>query len=148
MIAWQYNHNEKILENIREEQESLQEIMSTSHFIEKAYYGNRKKFLETFEDNQINLKNENDHRHQAMGSALEIVQEIGKDPSIEVDSIYLEEGFIEIQGSATSKSIIDKHFSNLSIPHYGKFEPLEYDNYSQDRYRFILKNRAFIKGES
>ena len=146
LLSWQYYNNREILKILEEEQEIIQESIGNSKYIEKVYYGNRKKVLEAFEVIQMNQKKVNNTRHQAMYNALENILEVTKDPYIDLESIYVEETLVEIKGSATKKSVIDKHFADLSLPHYGKFEPLEYNNYTQDRYQFILRNHLLNKG--
>lgn len=146
LLSWQHYNNQEQMKSLMEKQEILLEIKDQADFTEKVQYGNRKKLIEAFEDNRKELKLENDRRHEAMSSILEIIQEIAKDPAIDVKNVYLEESVVEIKGSARKKSDIDKYFVGMNLPHYGKFEPLEFNNYSQDRYQFILRNQSYENG--
>ena len=141
LFFWQYYSNQEELEKLTLEREILMENMSQYNFTEKINFVNRKKLIEAFEDNQKIMMLENDQKYRSMNSTLKIIQEISMDPKVFVANIYLEENLIEIKGSAHDRKTIDKHFTDLNLPHYGKFEPLEYNNYSQDRYQFILRNQ-------
>ena len=146
LLSWQYYSNREELEKLTQEQEILIENMAQYHFTEKINFGNRKKLIEAYEDNQKTMKLENDQKHRAINSTLEVIQEISMDPNVYIANLYLEENRIEIKGSARDNKVIDKHFAELTLPHYGKFEPLEYNNYAQDQYQFILRNQLDENG--
>ncbi len=148
MFSWQFYNNQVKLEGLKEEQQILRDITGNSPYVEKLHYGNRKNVLEAYENIRKKHIFENEPRHQAITSSFEIIQEITQDSNITMETLYLDEGLIEVKGFVRKKTAIDKHFIDLDLPHYGLFGPVEYVNYLEDRYQFIIKNNSPVKGES
>jgi hypothetical protein len=134
------------MDHLISQQEILQENKDHGKFTEKVTYGNREKVLEAIEFHHKNQKYDNDLKHQDMIRTLEIIQGIAEIPYVDISDVYLAEHLIEIKGSTSKKSDIESLFSDLVLPHYGSFEPLEYDNYFQDRYQFVIKKHLIAKG--